>query len=164
LRRDFLGMFPRLVRAIDFLTSQPEWDGCVVIVFGSSQWGAQVIVAAGLDPRVTFFAAGIPAMCDHIGILAGRVNGWPKFVPTAPTASPARRSSMPSATTTLGISPAGPKPLEWWPWASSTPPALPAACMQIINQPLSPHQVTPVANDAMRLAIQARIEAMKNQN
>ena len=78
----FRGMFLRLVRAIDFLTAQPEWDGRTVIVSGSSQGGAQALVAAGLDPRVTFFAAGVPAMCDHTGFKANRINGWPKFIPT----------------------------------------------------------------------------------
>ena len=79
----FLGMFLRLVRAIDFLTEQPEWDGRTLVVFGSSQGGAQAIAAAGLDPRVSFFVAGVPAMCDHTGFLAQRISGWPKFVPTA---------------------------------------------------------------------------------
>lgn len=78
----FLGMFLRLVRAIDFLTSQPEWDGRTVVVYGSSQGGAQAIAAAGLDPRVTFFVAGVPAMADHTGALVGRIAGWPKFVGT----------------------------------------------------------------------------------
>jgi cephalosporin-C deacetylase-like acetyl esterase len=78
----FLGMFLRLVRAIDFLTEQPEWDGRTVAVYGSSQGGAQAIAAAGLDSRVSFFVAGVPAMCDHTGFLANRISGWPKFVPT----------------------------------------------------------------------------------
>jgi cephalosporin-C deacetylase len=78
----FLGMFLRLVRAIDFLTSQPEWDGKTVVVSGASQGGYQAIVAAGLDSRVTFFAAGVPAGSDHTGALAGRIAGWPKFIPT----------------------------------------------------------------------------------
>jgi cephalosporin-C deacetylase-like acetyl esterase len=75
-------MFLRLVRAIDFLTEQPEWDGRTVAVYGSSQGGAQAIAAAGLDSRVSFFVAGVPAMCDHTGFLANRISGWPKFVPT----------------------------------------------------------------------------------
>ncbi len=78
----FLGMFLRLVRAIDVLTEQPEWDGRTLVVFGSSQGGAQAIAAAGLDPRVSFFVAGVPAMCDHTGFLAGRISGWPKFIAT----------------------------------------------------------------------------------
>lgn len=77
----FLGMFLRLVRAMEFLTSQPEWDGKVLIVKGSSQGGGQAIAAAGLDPRVTFISAGVPAICDHTGKAVGRINGWPKLVP-----------------------------------------------------------------------------------
>lgn len=84
----FLGMFLRLIRAIDVLTVQPEWDGRTVVVYGSSQGGAQAIAAAGLDPRVTFFAAGVPAMCDHTGFTIGRISGWPKFVPTEEKAPP----------------------------------------------------------------------------
>jgi len=49
----FLGMFLRLVRAMDYLTSQDEWDGKHLIVIGSSQGGGQSIAAAGLEPRVT---------------------------------------------------------------------------------------------------------------
>lgn len=77
----FLGMYLRLVRAIDFLTSQPEWDGKTVIVTGHSQGGGQSLVAAGLDPRVTAIASGVPAMCDHSGNAANRIAGWPKLVP-----------------------------------------------------------------------------------
>lgn len=84
----FLGMFLRLVRANDFLTAQPEWNGKILVVHGSSQGGAQSIVAAGLDKRVTFFAAGVPAMCDHTGAAAGRISGWPKFVPLGPDGRP----------------------------------------------------------------------------
>lgn len=84
----FLGMFLREVRAIDFLCSQPEWDGRTVVVFGSSQGGFQAFAAAGIDERVTFFAAGVPAGCDHTGVVAGRVNGWPKLVPNLPDGKP----------------------------------------------------------------------------
>lgn len=73
----FLGMYLRLIRAMDFLTAQPEWNGKELIVSGSSQGGGQSIVAAGLDARVTAFAANVPAMCDH----TGHVNGWPRLVP-----------------------------------------------------------------------------------
>jgi len=76
----FRGMFLRLVRAIDVLTARPEWDGRTVVVYGSSQGGYQAIVAAGLDPRVTFFGAGVPAGCDHSGMMVNRIAGWPKLV------------------------------------------------------------------------------------
>ena len=77
----FTGMMLRLVRALDVLTAQPEWDGKHVVVSGTSQGGYQAIAAAGLDARVTFFAAGVPAGCDHSGMLMGRIAGWPKIVP-----------------------------------------------------------------------------------
>lgn len=84
----FRGMYLRLVRAIDFLTAQPEWDGKTVVVVGHSQGGGQSLVAGGLDERVTFIAPGVPAICDHSGNLAGRVNGWPKLVPAGPDGKP----------------------------------------------------------------------------
>ena len=84
----FLGMFLRLVRAIDFLTSQPEWNGRDVIVHGTSQGGYQAFAAAGIDERVTLICAGVPAGCDHTGVVAKRVNGWPKFIPSLPVAEP----------------------------------------------------------------------------
>jgi cephalosporin-C deacetylase-like acetyl esterase len=77
----FRGMFLRLMRALDFLTAQPEWDGKILIVKGTSQGGGQSIAAAGLDPRVTFIAPGVPAICDHTGRAIGRINGWPHMVP-----------------------------------------------------------------------------------
>ena len=77
----FKGMFLRLIRAIDFLTAQPEWDGQTLIVYGSSQGGFQALAAAGLDSRVTFICAGVPAGCDHTGTAADRISGWPKLVP-----------------------------------------------------------------------------------
>lgn len=77
----FRGMFLRLVRAIDFLAAQPEWDGRVLAVMGHSQGGAQAIAAGGLDSRVSFIGAGVPAMCDHTGMVRRRISGWPKLVP-----------------------------------------------------------------------------------
>lgn len=77
----FKGMFLRLIRAIDFLTAQPEWDGKTLIVFGGSQGGFQAFAAAGLDDRVSFMCASVPAGCDHTGSVAHRISGWPKLVP-----------------------------------------------------------------------------------
>jgi cephalosporin-C deacetylase len=78
----FVGMFLRAVRAVDFLTAQPEWDGKTVIAYGSSQGGFQAFAVAALDDRISFFSAGVPAGCDHTGSVANRINGWPKLVPT----------------------------------------------------------------------------------
>jgi cephalosporin-C deacetylase len=84
----FRGMYLRLVRAIDFLTSQPEWNGQQLVVIGHSQGGGQSLVAGGLDDRVTLIAPGVPAICDHSGQAAGRINGWPKLVPNGPDGKP----------------------------------------------------------------------------
>jgi len=71
----FLRMYLRLIRAIDVLTSQPLWDGKVLVVYGASQGGLQSIVAAGLDKRVSLVVAGVPAMCDPTGFTVGRMDG-----------------------------------------------------------------------------------------
>ena len=82
----FLNMFQRVLRAIDFLAAQPEWDGKTLILYGSSQGGFQAFAGAALDPRVSFFCAGVPAGCDHTGFAANRVAGWPKLVAMTPDA------------------------------------------------------------------------------
>jgi len=84
----FRGMYLRLVRAIDFLAAQPEWDGETLAVIGHSQGGGQSLVAGGIDDRVTLIAPGVPAICDHSGQAAGRINGWPKLVPNGPDGQP----------------------------------------------------------------------------
>lgn len=76
----FLGMFQRVYRSLQFIKSQPEWDGKCLVTRGSSQGGGQSIAAAGLDPQVSFCAAFVPAICDHYGYLAKRQNGWPKLI------------------------------------------------------------------------------------
>ena len=73
----FVGMFLRVMRAMDYVKSLPEWDGKTLIVCGGSQGGAQTIAAAALDPQVTLAVPGVPALCDLGGQLAGRRAGWP---------------------------------------------------------------------------------------
>lgn len=75
----FTGMFLRVVRAIDFIAAQPEWDGRTLILFGNSQGAFQAFAGAALDSRVTFVSAGVPAGCDHTGFTVGRTNGWPQL-------------------------------------------------------------------------------------
>lgn len=84
----FRGMYLRIVRAIDFLTSQPEWNGKTLAVIGHSQGGGQSLVAGGIDDRVTLIAPGVPAICDHSGQAVGRINGWPKLVPNGSDGTP----------------------------------------------------------------------------
>jgi cephalosporin-C deacetylase-like acetyl esterase len=84
------------VRANDFLTSLPAWDGKNLLVMGSSQGGQLSIVTAGLDSRVTGLSATHPAYCDVTAELHGRAGGWPHpFMPgpdgkANPNATPAK--------------------------------------------------------------------------
>ncbi len=75
MRRVFLGC----VRAIDFLTTLPEWNGRDIAVQGGSQGGALAIVTAALDERVTAVAANHPALSDMAAFKAGRADGYPHF-------------------------------------------------------------------------------------
>jgi cephalosporin-C deacetylase-like acetyl esterase len=72
-KRVYLGC----VRANDFLTSLPQYDGKHLAVMGGSQGGALSIVTAALDPRVKFLAVFYPALSDVTGYLKGRAGGWP---------------------------------------------------------------------------------------
>ena len=65
------------LRANDFLTSLPQWDGRNLGVTGGSQGGALALVTAGLDRRVTRLAAYYPALSDVTGYLHDRAGGWP---------------------------------------------------------------------------------------
>ncbi len=65
------------VRANDFLTSLPQFDGKTLGVTGGSQGGALSIVTAALDQRVKFLGAFYPALSDLTGFLIGRTGGWP---------------------------------------------------------------------------------------
>lgn len=65
------------VRANDFLTSLPQFDGKNLGVTGGSQGGALSIVTAALDPRVKFLGAYYPALSDLTGYMLGRAGGWP---------------------------------------------------------------------------------------
>jgi cephalosporin-C deacetylase-like acetyl esterase len=67
------------VRANDFITSLPQFDGVNLAVIGGSQGGALSIVTAALDPRVKSLVALYPALSDVTGDLSGRAGGWPHY-------------------------------------------------------------------------------------
>jgi cephalosporin-C deacetylase len=75
-RRVILGA----IRANDFLTTRPMWDGRNLAVGGESQGGMLAIATAALDPRVTVLHAIVPAFCDLSGPLHGRAGGWPHLL------------------------------------------------------------------------------------
>jgi cephalosporin-C deacetylase-like acetyl esterase len=71
-RRVILGC----LRANDFLTSLPQFDGQNLGVMGGSQGGALSVMTAALDSRVKGLAVWIPAMADMTGYVYGRAGGW----------------------------------------------------------------------------------------
>lgn len=76
-RKVFLGC----VRALDLLTSRPEWDGEHLVATGSSQGAGISLCMAGLDGRITAVAVNVPALCDHTGLQQNRPPGWPRLIP-----------------------------------------------------------------------------------
>ncbi len=65
------------IRAIDYLTTLPKWDGKNVISQGGSQGGALALVTAALDDRVTACAANHPALSDMARYKIGKAGGYP---------------------------------------------------------------------------------------
>lgn len=72
-KRVYLGC----VRAVDFLTSLPQFDGQNLGIQGGSQGGALAIITAALDPRIKYLSSMYPALSDMTGYLHGRAGGWP---------------------------------------------------------------------------------------
>jgi cephalosporin-C deacetylase len=96
-KRVYLGC----VRANDFLTSLPKWNGKDLAVTGGSQGGALTIITAALDPRVKGLAAIYPALSDTTGYLKNRAGGWPHmFRATGATGESPHRT--PEKIATLG--------------------------------------------------------------
>lgn len=85
-RRVFMGC----LRANDYLTSHPKWDGKTLINFGGSQGGFLTIVTAALDSRVTALVAAFPAYCDVSGYVHERAGGWPGMRFLAKATEPSR--------------------------------------------------------------------------
>jgi cephalosporin-C deacetylase-like acetyl esterase len=71
-RRVILGC----IRANDFLTNLPQFDGINLAVMGGSQGGALSVMTAALDSRVKGLAVWVPALADLNGYAAGRAGGW----------------------------------------------------------------------------------------
>jgi cephalosporin-C deacetylase len=72
-RRVYLGV----LRASEYLTTHPKWDGKNLIVSGGSQGGQLTIVTSVLNPKVSAIAPAYPAYSDVTGFYYGRTGGWP---------------------------------------------------------------------------------------
>ena len=71
------GMALRAMRALQYIKSLPEWNGRDLTVGGPSMGGGQALLAASLDPDVSFCDAGAPTFCDWAGSLKRQRSGWP---------------------------------------------------------------------------------------
>jgi len=72
-RQVFLGM----IRAVDYMTSRPDWNHKAIISSGASQGGGLAIILAALDSRITAVVTVAPALGEHTGPLYGRPDAAP---------------------------------------------------------------------------------------
>jgi cephalosporin-C deacetylase len=75
----FLQMYLADYRAVDYIASQPEWDGKTLVVMGTSMGGQQSLCVAGLHSKITHVIVNEPAGCDSNGALHGRASGYPNW-------------------------------------------------------------------------------------
>jgi cephalosporin-C deacetylase len=76
-RNYFLQMYLGDYRAVDFLSSRPEWDGRTLVATGISMGGQQSLVTAALNPKVSAVVVHVPAGADATAALHGRDPGYP---------------------------------------------------------------------------------------
>ena len=74
----FSGYTYRIMRALEWLKTLPEWDGKNLIVSGGSMGGMQSVWAAGLDKDVSLARPSIPWCCDIGGrdTLKRLISSW----------------------------------------------------------------------------------------
>lgn len=72
----FHGMALRVLRALHYVKSLPEWNGKELQSNGGSQGGLQGLWGAGLDKDVTSASIWSPWCCDLGGLHQGRLKGW----------------------------------------------------------------------------------------
>ncbi len=68
------------IRALDYLTSRPDFNGTDVVVTGVSQGGGLGTLVAGLDSRVKLLLIGTPTMGSHAGMLHNHPSGFPFYL------------------------------------------------------------------------------------
>jgi len=71
-------------RAIDYITTRPEWDGKTIVVPGTNMGRHQSLAAASLDARVTAVIVNEPWGADTLGELHGYQTGYPNWTSKDP--------------------------------------------------------------------------------
>lgn len=79
----FKGMALRVIRAVEYLKTRPEWNGKDLVMTGGSQGSLQAMWCAAFVPGVTLAKIGIPWMCNAGGVAEGRNHGdwYPQWAP-----------------------------------------------------------------------------------
>lgn len=79
----FRGMALRVIRAVEYLKTRPEWDGKHLTVSGGSMGSLQAMWCAAFVPGVSEARLQIPWLCDVGGTEDGRNHGdwYPKWAP-----------------------------------------------------------------------------------
>ena len=72
----FHEMYLRVLRALDYMKSRPEWNGKDLIIRGGSLGGIQAIVAAALEPAASLVLINVPTGCEFNAAEAGRLSPW----------------------------------------------------------------------------------------
>ena len=65
-------MYYRVMRALDFVKTRPEWDRKNLVAVGGSLGGAQSAAAAALDKDVTLALVGVPTFAEMDNRKSGR--------------------------------------------------------------------------------------------
>ena len=82
-------MYYRVMRALDFVKSLPEWDHKTLVSRGGSLGGAQSAAAAALDKDVTLALIMNPCFCEFDGDASGHTGSIPRGGARAAAKSPA---------------------------------------------------------------------------
>ena len=73
----FLPMYLGDYRAVEYLTTRPDWDGRTLVLMGTSMGGQQSLAVAGLHPKVNAVIVNVPSGADVAGPLRGRGASYP---------------------------------------------------------------------------------------
>lgn len=65
-------MFYRVLRALDYVKTRPEWNGKDLVTRGGSLGGIENLCAAALDKDITIAFISVPSACDYNAQASGR--------------------------------------------------------------------------------------------
>ena len=88
-------MFFRVLRALDYIKTRPEWNGKDLVTRGGSLGGIENLCAAALDKDITIAIISVPSACDYNAHAAGRCpQGVFRKAPNLLLENPAIAKSM----------------------------------------------------------------------